>query len=171
MRGGAARSLCGHRAGERLAEAFWSGGGGREEAADRPGERGGRSASQRQALFTTSRRSPRARGSRRAALRRSHPSSTRPASPWDRHKTEPPGTSASGSSTFAAGRPTAGEKPQLPLHHGRVSKALYLYRRGPACLMPNRNTVPDRVLSMYHWAPWAPESCRQCGLLGSFCDA
>lgn len=39
------------------------------------------------------------------------------------------------SSTFAEGRPTAGEKPQLPLHQGRVNKALYLYRGALACPM------------------------------------
>lgn len=85
---------------------------------------------------------------------RSHPSSTQSRFPWDVTSQSPLRTPASGSSTFAEGRPTAGEKPQLPLHHGRVNEALYLlYRKALASFMPNPSIVPDRVLSTRHWAP------------------
>lgn len=158
MRGGAAGSLCGHRAGERLAEAS----GAEEEGGRRPQTGragavggGGRSASQRQALFTTSRRSPPARGSRRPATPEATFHPLRPCPRGIITSQSPLRTSASGSSTFTEGRPTAGEKPQLPLQHGRVNTALYLYRRGLACLMLNWSIAPDRVLSTCQWTPRA----------------
>lgn len=82
---------------------------------------------------------------------RSHPSSTQSRFPWDLTSQSPLRTPASGSSTFAEGRPTAGEKPQLPLNHGRVNEALY--RKALACFMSSPSIVPDRVLSTRHWSP------------------
>lgn len=122
MRGGAAGSLCGHRAGERLAEAS----GAEEEGGRRPqtgpaGAGGGllpRDKLYLQLLLGALQQE--GAGERLPPEATLHPLSPRPRGIITSQS--PHRTSVSGSSTFTEGRPTAGEKPQLPLHHGRVNK-------------------------------------------------